>query len=97
LLLAQILDKNDYERVGGKFFVKKGGWRKIAFAFQVSFEVPMQYPVTISLDTMFVTTQGGRWGEEVKDRQGVVVVVEEEEEEEEREGEKKSEREQDRA
>jgi hypothetical protein len=33
-----ILDNTDYEKIGGKRFLKRSGWRKIAFAFQVSFE-----------------------------------------------------------
>jgi hypothetical protein len=33
-----ILNQHDYERIGGKTFVKRTGWRKLALAFQVSFQ-----------------------------------------------------------
>jgi hypothetical protein len=41
-LLPQLLDASDYQRAeGGKTFVKKSGWRKIARAFNLSVELPL--------------------------------------------------------
>ncbi|CAO2839592.1 unnamed protein product [Amaranthus hypochondriacus] len=34
-----ILDKSDYTVISGSPFIKKSGWRKIAFYFNVSFEI----------------------------------------------------------
>ncbi len=37
-LVLEILDRSDVEFLGGKRIVKRSGWRKLALAFQVSFE-----------------------------------------------------------
>ncbi|KAL9239247.1 hypothetical protein vseg_013587 [Gypsophila vaccaria] len=34
-----VLDKSDYTMISGNPFIKKSGWRKIAFYFNVSFEI----------------------------------------------------------
>eukprot|EP00850_Spirogloea_muscicola_P026856 SM011316S24015 [mRNA] locus=s11316:9:276:- [translate_table: standard] len=35
----QVLEPTDYVHLQGKPFIKKSGWRKIAFFFGVSFEL----------------------------------------------------------
>eukprot|EP00960_Hanusia_phi_P018832 554889-Hanusia_phi.AAC.6 len=37
--INEILERSDVEFVGGKRIVKRSGWRKLAFAFNVSFEM----------------------------------------------------------
>jgi hypothetical protein len=36
--VSQILDRSDYETMGGKRIIKRSGYRKLALAFNVSFE-----------------------------------------------------------
>lgn len=38
-LCSKLLDKSDYQTIGGKDFRKKSGWRKLAVAFNVSVEL----------------------------------------------------------
>ena len=35
----QILTPEDKQKLAGKFFIKKSGWRKLAMAFDISFEI----------------------------------------------------------
>uniref|UniRef100_A0A803N5W1 Uncharacterized protein n=1 Tax=Chenopodium quinoa TaxID=63459 RepID=A0A803N5W1_CHEQI len=36
---CEVLEKSDYTIISGSPFIKKSGWRKIAFYFNVSFEI----------------------------------------------------------
>jgi hypothetical protein len=46
---TQILDKSDLEYLGGKRMVKRSGWRKLALAFGVSFEVSWMLPALVRM------------------------------------------------
>uniref|UniRef100_M4ELU8 Uncharacterized protein n=1 Tax=Brassica campestris TaxID=3711 RepID=M4ELU8_BRACM len=37
--IAGILEKSDYTMISGKAYIKKSGWRKISFYFNVSYEI----------------------------------------------------------
>ena len=38
-ICQNILSQDDKQKVGGKSFVKKSGWRKLAMVFDISFEI----------------------------------------------------------
>ncbi|XP_070052609.1 uncharacterized protein [Nicotiana tomentosiformis] len=39
LNISQILEKSDYTMISGSPFIKKAGWRKISFYFNLSYEI----------------------------------------------------------
>lgn len=47
---SEIIGKEDRQKIGSNFFIKKSGWRKIATAFNISTEVVEEHSWTTELD-----------------------------------------------